>query len=198
MRYIRSFSLTVPVLALGSITCFADEDLLIDAELLFMNHCAVCHGANLEGRLAQSLVDGVWQFGDESSYAHRNILYGIPDVGMPPFEDVLSEEEIRAVVSYIRDRAEAVGAVRPETPAEVYSQDYTMRVEVLAEDLEIPWSIDFIDQDTFLITERPGRLRLFVGGKLQADSVRGTPEVLHRGQGGLLDVAVDPDYAENG
>jgi glucose/arabinose dehydrogenase len=174
------------------------EQSLIDGELIFMNRCAVCHGANLEGRLAKSLVDGVWQFGGKSSYARRIVAYGIPDLGMPPFVDVLSKDEIEAVVEYVKAREEAVGAVRPETPDVVYAREYTMRVEVLTEDLEIPWSIDFLDDKTFLITERPGRLRVFRDGRLQSAPVSGTPVVLHSGQGGLLDVAVGPEYAEKG
>ena len=49
-----------------------------------------------------------------------------------------------------------------------------------------------------LITERPGRLRLVKNGQLQSEPIKNTPKVLHEGQGGLLDVAIDPDYENNG
>jgi len=49
-----------------------------------------------------------------------------------------------------------------------------------------------------LVTERPGSLRLIVDGELRPEPVRGTPAVLNEGQGGLLDVAIDPGFAENG
>jgi glucose/arabinose dehydrogenase len=71
-------------------------------------------------------------------------------------------------------------------------------VEVFAEGLEIPWAIDFIDPTTALITEKPGRLRVVVKGKLQQEPVKNIPKVLNEGQGGLMDVAVDPDYKTNG
>jgi glucose/arabinose dehydrogenase len=64
--------------------------------------------------------------------------------------------------------------------------------------LEIPWAIDFINSKTALITERPGRLRIVRNGELLSEPVRNTPEVLHEGQGGLLDVAMDPEYSSNG
>src|SRR5690606_32844230 len=48
-----------------------------------------------------------------------------------------------------------------------------------------------------LVTERPGRLRLVVDGKLEAEPVAGVPAVRAGGQGGLLDVALDPDFAVN-
>jgi glucose/arabinose dehydrogenase len=71
-------------------------------------------------------------------------------------------------------------------------------VETFADNLEIPWAIDFIDENTALITERPGRLRIVESGGLQAEAVKNTPQVLHEGQGGLLNVAVDPEYERNG
>ena len=49
-----------------------------------------------------------------------------------------------------------------------------------------------------LVTERPGRLRIIENGVLLPDPIEGTPEVLAEGQGGLLDVVLDPAYPENG
>lgn len=83
-------------------------------------------------------------------------------------------------------------------PDTIETLDYKLRPEVVTDALDAPWAIAFIDADTALITEQPGRLRLLVNGTLR-DSVRGTPAVSYEGvQGGLLDVAVDPDYADNG
>ena len=174
------------------------EEISIDAEGIFANHCARCHGVDLDGGIAKSLVDGIWQFGSGSGATRRNIKFGVPDLGMPPFENVLSEKEIRAVATFIRDRAKAAGAAQPTLPEFLYTQDYLLRVEALADDLEIPWSVAFIDRETLLITERPGTLRVFRDGILSAEPVAGTPLVLHHGQGGLMDAAVDPDYAKNG
>jgi glucose/arabinose dehydrogenase len=78
------------------------------------------------------------------------------------------------------------------------TQDYDVKVEVFADNLQIPWAIDFLDTNTALITERPGRLRLVKNGVLQPDPVSGTPDVLNEGQGGLMDVAIDPKFNENG
>lgn len=83
-------------------------------------------------------------------------------------------------------------------PDTIETLDYTLHAEVVTDALDEPWAIAFIDADTVLITEQPGRLRLLVNGNLR-DPVRGTPAVSYEGvQGGLLDVAVDPDYANNG
>ena len=190
---ISSFLLTF---AGGALPLVA-EDISLDGERIYANNCARCHGVNLDGGIAKSLIDGVWQFGSKSSHARRNIKFGITDLGMPPFEDVLSGKEITAVFEFVKEREKAAGATRPDPPSVVYTQDYIARVEVLADDLEIPWSVDFLDHQTFLITERPGNLRILDAGTLHPEPVAGTPTVLHRGQGGLMDVAVDPGYPED-
>ncbi len=170
----------------------------VDAAALYQQYCAQCHGSDLDGGNSASLIDGVWQFGAENSYITRNIKHGIPHLGMPSYESSLSDEEIKAVVGYIRDVEKEEGAERPPIAETLETMDYFMVAETFADDLEIPWAIDFIDENTALITERPGRLRIVRNGKLQSEPVAGTPEVLHEGQGGLMDVAVDPEYSDNG
>ncbi len=71
------------------------------------------------------------------------------------------------------------------------------RIVTVAEGLEQPWSIAFIPGGDMLITEKPGRLRIVRRGELLPDPVGGVPEVLARGQGGLLDVVPHPDFASN-
>ena len=169
-----------------------------DGAALYQQNCAQCHGTDLNGGNATSLIDGIWQFGAENGYVTRNIKFGIPHLGMPSYEKTLSDNEIRSIVNYIRESENSAGAQKPPTPEELETMDYDITVETFADGLEIPWAIDFIDKNTALITERPGRLRIVKNGVLQAEPVRNTPEVLHEGQGGLLDVAVDPDYEDNG
>lgn len=72
------------------------------------------------------------------------------------------------------------------------------RVETVADGMTNPWAIAKLPDGRFLITERPGRLRIVENGKLLPDPVEGIPEVWAKGQGGLLDVAIHPDYAKNG
>jgi glucose/arabinose dehydrogenase len=59
------------------------------------------------------------------------------------------------------------------------------------------WGLAFLPDGGLLITERPGRLRLFRDGAL-SDPIAGVPAVDARGQGGLLGIAIDPKFAENG
>jgi len=101
-------------------------------------------------------------------------------------------------MKYVSDSEKEVGAVKPAIVKEFETLDYKLNVEVFAEGLEIPWAIDFLDATTALITEKPGRLRIVTKGKLQPEPVKNIPKVLNEGQGGLMDVAVDPEYSQNG
>ena len=71
-----------------------------------------------------------------------------------------------------------------------------VNVESLAK-LEFPWAMAHLPDGKLLITEKPGRLRVFADGKLLAEPISGAPKVAYKGQGGLHDVIVDPNFAQN-
>lgn len=73
----------------------------------------------------------------------------------------------------------------------------SLRAERLASGLEHPWGLAILPDGALLVTERAGRLRIVAGGRL-SQPVAGVPEVAAFGQGGLLDVAVAPDFAASG
>ena len=70
-----------------------------------------------------------------------------------------------------------------------------VRVEVFAAGLEYPWSLQFLPDGRLLVTERPGRLRIVAAGGRISPPLAGVPRVAAIGQGGLLDVALAPDFA---
>src|SRR5690606_26734171 len=72
-----------------------------------------------------------------------------------------------------------------------------IQVKTLAEDLEHPWAIAFLPDNRLLLTERPGRLRVMDTANTVSEPIQGVPEVFAKGQGGLQDVAIDPDFAQN-
>ncbi|MDC0325581.1 PQQ-dependent sugar dehydrogenase [bacterium] len=165
---------------------------------LYQKACAQCHGTELQGGQAQSLTDAVWQFGSKRSHIFRNIKYGISDFAMPAFEEALSDDDINRVLDFVFASEKASGSERPSTPEKMFTLDYEVKIDVVADNLDIPWAIDFLNEDHALITERPGNVRLFAHGQLHPQPIKGTPAVLHEGQGGLLDVSIDPNYAESG
>ncbi|MGQ0584280.1 MAG: PQQ-dependent sugar dehydrogenase [Reyranella sp.] len=100
--------------------------------------------------------------------------------------------------------ATASGLAAPATiPTGVQAQDVTRsakatyRLATLSRDLEQPWSIAFLPDGRLLITERPGRLRLFSIGRLERTPLGGVPKVYASNQGGLLDVCLHPEFVRN-
>ena len=72
-----------------------------------------------------------------------------------------------------------------------------IRVTTIADGLSRPWAIDFLPDGRMIVTERPGRLRLVSPEGAVSDPIGDVPAVDGRGQGGLLDVTVHPDFADN-
>jgi aldose sugar dehydrogenase len=191
----------VLVLLLGSVVVAIDAQELRarpDGRALYGEHCAQCHGADLGGGNAGSLVDGIWNHGAGSGYVRMNIKNGITHLGMPAYEGALSDGEINAVASFLLEQEKTYDPKPRPVPEMIQSQEYDIRVEVVAEGLEVPWAIAFPDERTILVTERAGRLRLIEDGVLRPEPVAGIPPVVAEGQGGLMDVAIDPEYSENG
>jgi glucose/arabinose dehydrogenase len=72
-----------------------------------------------------------------------------------------------------------------------------LRAVTVVAGLDTPWAVAFLPDGRLLVTERPGRIRIAtLGGELGAP-LRGLPPVYHAGEGGLMDVAIDPDFASN-
>ncbi|EJC77205.1 glucose/sorbosone dehydrogenase [Rhizobium leguminosarum bv. trifolii WSM2012] len=86
------------------------------------------------------------------------------------------------------------GALSANAADTVNTQGPTVRVEKLADGLEHPWAVEVLPDDAYLVTERPGRMRIVRDGKV-SDPIGGVPKVSARGQGGLMDVALAPDFA---
>jgi glucose/arabinose dehydrogenase len=79
----------------------------------------------------------------------------------------------------------------------VTGEPQKIRVRVLTRGLEKPWSLAFLPDGGMLITERPGRVRLFRNGKLEPEPLAGVPAVRFTLIGGLYDVKLHPDFARN-
>ncbi|MFO7764596.1 MAG: PQQ-dependent sugar dehydrogenase [Wenzhouxiangellaceae bacterium] len=77
-------------------------------------------------------------------------------------------------------------------PKPARTEDWT--AETIAQGLEHPWALDFLPDGAMLITERPGRLRVVGTDGEISEPLSGVPEVDNRNQGGLLDVAIAPDF----
>ncbi len=78
------------------------------------------------------------------------------------------------------------------------AEQHKIRVSVVTRGLSHPWALAFLPEGGMLITERPGRLRVVRNGVLDPENISGVPQVRTDGNGGLMDVALHPEFAENG
>lgn len=77
------------------------------------------------------------------------------------------------------------------------TQGPAIRVQTVADGLDHPWGLAFLPDGSMLVTERPGALRHVTASGEVSEPIANVPEVDARGQGGLLDVTLDPDFAAN-
>ncbi len=170
---------------------------------LYEQYCAGCHGADLRGGKASSLLDQTWRQGGDDESLRATIENGIPASGMPGFKATFTPAETRAMVILLRETAERSVApelkgVRPLPSGVQRAAGQEYRIEDYAYGFDVPWAMAFTGPDELFVTERAGRLRRIVEGKLHPEPIRNTPRVWARDEGGLLCVAVDPDYRQNG
>ena len=91
------------------------------------------------------------------------------------------------------------GFMRATDPERVYdTEQAAFRAEDFAEGFRVPWGMAFLPDGRLLVTERPGTIRIVSTDGAVSEPLDGVPEVQASGQGGLLDIALHPDYAENG
>jgi aldose sugar dehydrogenase len=77
------------------------------------------------------------------------------------------------------------------------TKHYRLRVVTVTEGLVKPWSLAWLPDGRMLVTERPGRLRFVSADGALSPPIQGLPEIFSDGQGGMLDVLIDPGFAEN-
>lgn len=167
-----------------------------DSKELFASYCVGCHNAQ-----KSSFVNRSWLFGNEKDEIYNSIKNGRQSFGMPSFAQGLNENQINGLADYILSLQ---GDAMPEAeqtkvePGSIYHsevQDY--KIETVVDDLLIPWGMAFLPNGDMLINEIDGRMILFTKANKKIE-IDGVPEVFHRGQGGLLDLKLDPNYEKNG
>lgn len=90
-------------------------------------------------------------------------------------------------------------ALTVPSAAELFqTREARVRADVVARGLENPWALAFLPDGAMLVTERPGRMRIVQPDGTVSAPVAGVPRVVARGQGGLLDVALAPDFERSG
>lgn len=161
----------------------------------YQQYCSSCHGEKVE-----AFVDRKWKHGNAKSDLMASITNGYPDLGMPTWKAVLSEKETSDMADLIlvslKDVDKYKFASKP-TSNVFPSEGQTVKLDTVASGLKSPWGMAFLPDGDLLVTDRNGEVyRVGKGG--QKATVSGGPSVVVEGQGGLLDVALHPDFAQNG
>jgi glucose/arabinose dehydrogenase len=167
--------------------------------------CVGCHGVNLAGAIAPSLIDSIWKTGSDDESILRAIRVGNPQANMPAYATLITADEEKALLAYIRrlGRQYALGGIPVNVPppdsVTINSERHSFRLETVASgSLDTPWGIVFLPDGRMLISDRIGLIRVIDKGVLQSEPIRGTPKPFVRQDGGFLDLIAHPDFQRNG
>ncbi|TDQ06702.1 PQQ-dependent sugar dehydrogenase [Pedobacter metabolipauper] len=168
--------------------------LLADAAVNYKNYCAGCHGEKMD-----MFVDRNWKHGNKKEDLFKTIKFGVANDGMPSFGESLSDAAVNALADYIltgiKNVAKYTAKERPTSDV-FKTQAMTIKLEMVAKGFNVPWGIAFLPGGEMLVTDRGGKFYLVKKDQSLVE-VSGAPQVLAKGQGGLMDVALDPDFATN-
>ncbi len=185
-------------------------------ERLYREQCAVCHGDRFQGTAQGTpLVGAPLIRGEGIEAIAKSIAEGAPDLGMPAWSESLNAGQIRSLAILIaEERANATFAdFRMAPPLElpdgiIETKHHSYRLTKVIDGLEpLPYSIAPLPDGRILLTEKMRGLTVISAGGTQSDLVPGAPVgnrqafrmgPLHYGLGWILDVALHPDYADNG
>lgn len=168
---------------------------------LFMDNCATCHGENLAGGMAGSLLDDVWIENGSTPALTRIITDGLVERGMPAWGNTLSSKEIRSLVIYIdeqRHRSSRENLNVDSLSTLMTSQGYSFSINTLYIADSILWALEYLPDGTMLATQRDGELLQISSTGTLIGRIKGLPDIWHHVQGGLLDITLHPEYEKNG
>lgn len=175
-----------------------------EANDLYLINCAACHGRQLEGGTAGSLIDGKWlHAAADPATLSRIISEGIPETPMVAWKHVLRDDQIRALALFVlerervTDRAALAQRLQPQDGI-FHSARHSFRLEKVGQGEGILWGFDFLPDGGLIASQRDGALWIFPPTGA-AQKIAGLPPVWHPGgESGLFDIKLHPDYSRNG
>jgi len=173
------------------------------ANEIYNTTCAACHGTSAgAGPSAHALFSNDYLGSHTDAQIVQALTDGVPGTANHKFTTLFFPDEIAQMPALIRIRAgivnRKVGPV-PDITGKVFnSQKASFKVEPLVKGLNQPWGMAFLPDGRMVFTERSGQLRFMDKNGNASAPVKGTPAVFERQDGGLLDVAVPPDFAKTG
>lgn len=187
-------------------------------EALYAASCSACHGTMLEGSTTGAALNGpALLHGSTLEDIERSIAAGFPKSGMPAMASSLNAGQIRSLAIYIVEQRDDLSytdfkvAAPLEVPQGIQSSEAAdFRVETVANGLDpFPYSIAPLADGSILLTEKTKGLSLVSPEGVRSALIAGAPQAYDDGievpglryivgTGWLMDVAIDPDYADNG
>ncbi len=181
---------------------------------LFRENCSACHGERLEGAAqGPRLVGGYLTHGESVSEISRSIASGFPEQGMPA-SHTLTDVQIQGLAMLIfaartnfkySDLNADSQLVIPEDT--IKSEQHDFRIEIVATGIHpLPFSIAPLPDGRILLTEKKLGLSIISADGEQSELIQGTPRAYddgittsqYLGLGWMMDVALHPDYEDNG
>ncbi len=165
------------------------------AEKTYTQYCASCHGEKVE-----AFVDRKWKHGNSKAEILASISKGYPELGMPTWKETISAKEIEKLADLIVENLAGVEQYKfanKPTSNVFQSEGMQVSLDTIATGFDSPWGFAQLPNLDYLVSDRAGKLYL-VDQKKQKTVISGTPEVMSKGQGGLLDVILHPQFATNG
>ncbi len=182
----------------------------------FNEQCGACHGEDLLGTpLGMPLVGTELRHGDSVKEIAYSIANGFPDAGMPAWSETLDKNKIWNLALYVAEQRQGttildkranIPLLLPTEP--ITSEHHSFRVEKIIDGLDpMPFSIAPLPDGRILLSERMRGLSIISTDGKQSALIKGTPPVYAdsgiflgqiMGLGWMLDVAIHPQFEENG
>ena len=183
---------------------------------LYQRECAVCHGEALQGApQGTALIGADLLHGNSVDDIARSTAKGFSERGMPAFSAALSDEQIWALALYISEQRQGTNLedFRYNAPLEIpsgviESERHDFAIETVMDGLDpLPFSIEPLPDGRLLLSEKRRGLSIITADGQQTDLIEGAPKAYGdsfnfvgqpMGLGWMMDVALHPDYENNG
>lgn len=171
------------------------DSAMIRSAALYQTYCSSCHGEQM-----LAFADRTWKHGNEKDSLVKSINLGYATAGMPSWKAALTTQQIDELSDYILKGIEQVEkygfeAIKLETDT-FKTEALTFHLDTVVSGMNNPWGMTFLPSGDMLVTEKSGAL-FRVNALGEKIVVEGTPKVRNDVQGGLLDIILDPDFAQN-
>jgi glucose/arabinose dehydrogenase len=222
LRHLFCVCLTTLIQVLGQPLVAEEEAIaysgITESRLMFQDNCAVCHGENLEGAAQGPPLRGDLIYGASIEEIIASIGSGYPNAGMPAWRNVFSSVEIHGLAMYVLETRDNMDYVTSNydaplvVPTGVFETElHDFRLQTLVDDLgPLPFSLTPLPDGRLLVTEKTKGVRIIDANGEKSEIIEGTPTAyddiyrnelridIERGTGWLFDIALHPNYAENG